>query len=293
MLGSFVVMYLFLGGCGAGVLLAAAAWSLLFHCTRTRSRAQSRAFDGLMGILAAIAFVLLAVSAFCLLLDLGRPQRFFLLFTRPTPSLLTFGSFALLASLGVSGVLAAAHLVAPRVVSEPLRIALEGAAVVLAFALMVYTGLYMALMEAVPLWNNAALPVLLALSSASSGVAVVLLAVPFVRDSALLGGWTEALRRVHRVVLLLEAGALAAFLALALAGPFARPALAVLLAPEGAGPWFAVGFAGLGVIVPLAAEGARALLRVPATLQVVEVLCVLGGLILRFCLVAAGSHWLG
>ncbi len=144
---------------------------------------------------------------------------------------------------------------------------------------MVYTGLYMALMEAVPLWNNAALPVLLALSSASSGVAVVLLAAPFVRDSALLGGWTEALRRVHRVVLLLEAGALAAFLALALAGPFARPALAALLAP--------------GVIVPLAAEGARALLRVPATLQVVEVLCVLGGLILRFSLVVAGSHWLG
>ena len=38
---------------------------------------------------------------------------------------------------------------------------------------------------------------------------------------------------------------------------------------------------------------AGALLRVPATLQVVEVLCVLGGLILRFSLVVAGSHWLG
>lgn len=293
MLGSFVVLYLFLGGCGAGVLLVAAAWSLLFRRTRTRSRAQSRAFDGLAGTLAAIAFVMLAVSAFCLLLDLGRPQWFFLLFTRPTPSLLTFGSFVLLASLAVSGALAVAHLMAPRPVPGPLRAALEAAAVALALALMVYTGLYMALMEAVPLWNNAALPVLLALSSASSGVAVVLLAVPFVRDGALLAGWTEALRSVHRAVLVLEAVALAAFLGLALAGPFARPALTALLAPEGAGPWFVVGFAGLGVAVPLAAEGVRALLKVPATLQVVEVLCVLGGLILRFCLVAAGSHWLG
>lgn len=293
MLGSFVVLYLFLGGCGAGVLLVAAAWSLLFRRTRTRSRAQSRAFDGLAGTLAAIAFVMLAVSAFCLLLDLGRPQRFFLLFARPTPSLLTFGSFALLASLAVSGVLTAVHLMAPRPAPAPLRTALEAAAIVLSLALMVYTGLYMALMEAVPLWNNAALPVLLALSSASSGVAVVLLAVPFVRDGALLAGWTEALRRVHRIVLALEAVALAAFLGLALVGPFARPALTALLAPEGAGPWFVVGFAGLGVAVPLAAEGVRALLKVPATLQVVEVLCVLGGLILRFCLVAAGSHWLG
>lgn len=293
MLGSFVVLYLFLGGCGAGVLLVAAAWSLLFRRTRTRSRAQSRAFDGLAGALAAIAFVMLAVSAFCLLLDLGRPQRFFLLFTRPTPSLLTFGSFVLLASLAVSGALAAMHLMAPRPASAPLRTALEAAAIVLSLALMVYTGLYMALMEAVPLWNNAALPVLLALSSASSGVAVVLLAVPFVRDGALLAGWTEALRRVHHAVLVLEALALAAFLGLALAGPFARPALTALLAPEGAGPWFVVGFAGLGVAVPLAAEGVRALLKMPATLQVVEVLCVLGGLILRFCLVAAGSHWLG
>lgn len=293
MLGSFVVLYLFLGGCGAGVLLVAAAWSLLFRRTRTRSRAQSRAFDGLAGTLAAIAFVMLAVSAFCLLLDLGRPQRFFLLFTRPTPSLLTFGSFVLLASLAVSAALAAVHLMAPRPAPGPLRTVLEAAAVALAFALMVYTGLYMALMEAVPLWNNAALPVLLALSSASSGVAVVLLAVPFVRDGVLLAGWTEALRRVHRAVLALEAVALAAFLGLALVGPFARPALTALLAPEGTGPWFVVGFAALGVAVPLAAEGVRALLKVPATLQVVEVLCVLGGLILRFCLVAAGSHWLG
>ena len=37
MLGTFVVLYLFLGGAGAGALFVAAVWSLLFHRTVTRT----------------------------------------------------------------------------------------------------------------------------------------------------------------------------------------------------------------------------------------------------------------
>ncbi len=44
MLGTFVVLYLFLGGAGAGALFVAAVWSLLFHRTVTRTFEQSRAF---------------------------------------------------------------------------------------------------------------------------------------------------------------------------------------------------------------------------------------------------------
>ena len=44
MLGTFVVLYLFLGGCGAAALFVTAVWSLLFHRTETRTFQQSRAF---------------------------------------------------------------------------------------------------------------------------------------------------------------------------------------------------------------------------------------------------------
>ncbi|MEC4184588.1 NrfD/PsrC family molybdoenzyme membrane anchor subunit [Adlercreutzia sp. R21] len=293
MLGSFVVLYLFLGGCGAGVLLTATAWSLLFHCTRTRTRQQTCAFAMLLGRLYATGFVLLVVAALCLLLDLGRPQRFLLLFLRPTPSLLSVGSFLLLAALLTAGLLTALRFVGTMRSAGWVRRALEVVCSLLAVGLMVYTGLYMAWMEAVPLWNNAALPLLLALSSASSGVAVVLLAVPFARDNYLLGGWTGALHRLHRVLLILECATLAAFLGLALSDPFARPSLLTLLSPDAEGLWFAVGFGGFGIVAPLGAEVARGLLGRDSPLLVAEVLCVAGGLILRFCLVLAGSHWLG
>ena len=91
MLGTFVVLYLFLGGAGAGALFVAAVWSLLFHRTVTRTFEQSRAFRALAGRLYLVGFGLLALSAFCLLIDLGSPHRFFLLFLRPTASLLSVG----------------------------------------------------------------------------------------------------------------------------------------------------------------------------------------------------------
>lgn len=103
MLGTFVVLYLFLGGCGAAALFVTAVWSLLFHRTETRTFQQSRAFWDLAGKLYLASFGLLALSAFCLLLDLGSPHRFFLLFLRPTASLLSAGSFVLLAALLASG----------------------------------------------------------------------------------------------------------------------------------------------------------------------------------------------
>ena len=46
-------------------------------------------------------------------------------------------------------------------------------------------------------------------------------------------------------------------------------------------------------IVPFAAETLRPFTGRVAPVAASEVLCLFGGLILRFCLVLAGSHWLG
>lgn len=293
MLGSFVVLYLFLGGCGAGVLMTASVWSLALYRADGRPSRQSCACVALIGKLYLVAFLVLALASLCLLLDLGRPQRFLLLFLRPTPSLLSVGSFVLLATLVAVGCLAATHFGGTARRTCRAQRVLEVLCVLLSATLMVYTGLYMAWMEAVPLWNNPALPVLLASSSASSGLAIVFLVVPFARDWTLLGDWADVLRRIHIAVLLLETLALVVFVVLAVTNPFACRDLAALMRPEGYGAWLAVGFCGSGLLIPLATEVARGVTRTAAPLLASEVLCVVSGLILRFCLVLAGSHWLG
>ncbi|MEC4271607.1 NrfD/PsrC family molybdoenzyme membrane anchor subunit [Adlercreutzia sp. R25] len=293
MLGTFVVLYLLLGGCGAAVLGLAALWSLLFSRTCTRTGAQSRAFALLRARLFLVSFAILVLAALCLLLDLGRPARVLLLFVRPTTSLISLGTFVLAACLVLSAFLAAANMLDSMRVSSRIRKVAEVLSLIPAVVMLVYTGLYMAWMEAVPLWNNPALPWLLAASSLSSGVALIMLIAPFSRDWKLLTGWLDALRRMHQMILVVELVALIAFCILAAMSPFAVVFLADLFDPIALGPWFVVGFIVLGLVLPLAAEFLVKSLRGSAGPKLAEVLCISGGLILRFCLVLAGSHWLG
>ena len=284
MLGTLVVVYLFLGGCGAGVMCATSLWSLVFHRSMGRSLAQTRAFDCLKARCYVAGF-----AALCLLLDLGRPQFAFLLFTQPTTSILSFGSFVLLASLLVGGFLAAANLLYLPAVHALARKVAEAACVVLSVCLMVYTGVYVACVEAVPLWNNVAIPALFALSSASAGLSTVFIAAPFVRDWRLLERWLTALHRVHLGVLALEAVTLGAFLLVAYVDPYAGESLALLF-EGGLGGWFVVGVVGMGIAAPLAVEAFMAVTRRAMVLLPIDVLCIIGGLALRFCVIWSGMH---
>ena len=94
LIGMLVVVYLFVGGSGAGALFVTCAWSLAFHRREDRTFVVTEAFEGLKrkGLFVGVALVV--VSSVFLLLDLGRPELFFLLFARPTPTPISFGSFS-------------------------------------------------------------------------------------------------------------------------------------------------------------------------------------------------------
>lgn len=293
MLGSLVVLYLFLGGCGAAVLAISALWSLLFSRTRSRTRAQSLAFARLRGRLYAASFIVLAIAALCLFLDLGRPERVLYLFFRPTFSLISVGTFALSASLLLSAFLAVANMLGEGRVPSAVRKAVEVIALAPSAVMLAYTGLYMAWIEAVPLWSNPTLPWLLALSSLSSGAALVLVLAPFLTEWKMLAGWLLALRRAHSLTLVLEVIALVCYVAIAARDPFSAVFLAELFGASALGAWFLFGFILLGLWIPLAAEVFGAVTREVRPRVLPEVLCIAGGLILRFCLVMAGTHWLG
>ena len=290
MLGTLVVFYLFLGGCGAGVLCATAATSLAFHRSLDRSFQQTDAFDSLKARCYVAGFAMLCVAALCLLLDLGRPEFAYLLFTQPTTSILSFGSYALLASLAIGGFLAVANLFYLPFVHAPARKVAEVACVVVSVCMMAYTGVYVACVEAVALWNNVAIPALFVLSSASSGLSVVFIVAPFVRDWWLLDRWIEALHRVHLGVLALEVVALAVFVLAAALSPVSSESLGLLLESDVCGGGFVIGVVGMGVLVPLAVEALMAVTGRALRLLPVDVLCILGGLALRFCVIWSGVH---
>lgn len=293
MLDAFVVLYLFLGGCGAGSLLTVALWASVFRSTRTRSLRQSHFFRLLCRVLYGASLGVLVLSALCLLIDLGHPERAVLLFIRPTASLLSVGSYVLASCLGVAALLWGFSL---RGTCEHrdwcCRVA-EAVGMVLSVAMLFYTGLYLALMPAVPLWHNGALPFLLAFSSLSSGMALVLIASRLLQVEKALPGWIGALHRLHFWALVATLLSFGAFVGLAILDPFARPSSVALFDLSGTGAWLLAGFAGAGLAVPLVAEGMRSRIGLEPPLLAAEVLCLLGGLILRFCVVSAGSHWLG
>ena len=290
MLGTLVVLYLFLGGCGAGIMFVTAAWSIGFHRTLARTQQQTIAFEAFKACCYTAGFVMLCLAALCLLLDLGKPERAYLLFMRPTFSILSFGSFALLACLAISGFLAAVNVLYVPFVHAPARKVAEALCLVISFAMMAYTGIYVGWIEAVPLWSGWSIAALFALSSLSAGLSATFVVAAFVRDTMLLDGWLGLLHRVHLAILALEVAALGAFLAMAIANPFTHESLRVLLDADGLGAWFVVGFAGLGLLVPLGAELLVAVTRRVARLLPIDVLCILGGLILRFCVVWSGMH---
>ena len=86
MFGAFVIVYLFLGGLGSGMLLLSSASSLAFHRSLNRSELETRAFDAWRNRCFVWGFVVLTCGALCLMLDLGRPERFVMLFLRPSAS---------------------------------------------------------------------------------------------------------------------------------------------------------------------------------------------------------------
>lgn len=289
LIGVLVIIYLFLGGCGAGALLITSAWSLAFHRTENRAQRLTDSFRGMKLRCFQLGFALLVVSAACLVLDLGRPDRMLLLFVRPTFSTISFGSFVLLATILLGGFLIAANSFANAAVPSRMKKAAEVLCILCSFLAMVYTGVFLQSVASVALWATPLVPMLFALSSFSAGCAIVSLVMPFSVDELFMLERAGALRVAHIVVLVLEAFVLAAFVVRAVHCGRASDSLALLFGVQ-LGPWFFVGVVGLGILLPLAIELLMLVARRGTRVLPVDLACLLGCFLLRFCLVAAGMH---
>lgn len=227
----------------------------------------------------AVAFVALALGALCLLLDLKRPERFSLVLAYPTPTMLSFGSYALAGTLVLSVGIACLYLLELRRIPRAAVVVLEALAAVFGMATVSYTGLFFADIDFVGLWDNAALPVLFIASALSVGLTGAL-GLSLWDAQGRLSALSRAFSRAELVALSAEAVALGAYVAVAAVQGRLFELVSISL-----GPAFSlvfVGIIGFGLLVPLAIEWLSFRIQSAAVAALAVPCVVIGGFALRY-----------
>lgn len=101
-----------------------------------------------------------------LLLDLGRPERFWRVFSKPNTSWISRGAWG----FGIFSAAGAASVVLPT--NSALQRAATGAGVATAALMCIYDGLFMNESRSVTSWRERILPIMLAASSATAGLSL-------------------------------------------------------------------------------------------------------------------------
>ncbi len=282
-----IVIYLFLGGLGGGIMFLSAVLDLFFM----------PGYSDLFAWPMFIALAALAVGCFFLIFELGQPLVFWRVFTTAT-SIIKWGAtlltFAIISGglwwvsflpwdwiSGLAGLLAG---------GRPIFLGIAGFA---GFGIMVYTGVMLSTLKAHAFWATPALPVLFTISATSTACAAIALGLggwpldvaPFAGDTFF--GYALVAEIIHEVLHLVDIVLVCAEILVLLimvlsflgAGSKTAKAVAVRWVKGKTAPLFWVGMVGLGLVVPLILylSGSGA-----ASSVVAPVLVLLGGLLLRY-----------
>lgn len=301
MLSDLVVAYLFFGGAGAGACFISSVAALLSPRDAVRSARfapyYARAYCATY--LCGCSCVLVGIA--CLAFDLGRFDAIFTMLSAPRWSFISFGALAVSTCFVLSIVLAFAWLALEQKGASRVHFAalvvLEVAMLAASFGVMAYTGCLLQSVGSVPLWTSPLVPVLFVASSASCGIALMVLCL------YLTGLWSNFVKLVVRIekldalVIAVEIACLGIVLGVSLqSGGTSQTDAALhgsgmLLATGDLALSFWLGLVAVGLVVPLLVE--LLWLRGGFSPQLILSACVcvlVGGIMLRACLVAAGMH---
>jgi formate-dependent nitrite reductase membrane component NrfD len=273
-----VPLYFWLGGIGAGSHLISTVAQLLGW--------EDRAFFRTSRYTVLVTMIL---SPILLIMDLGRPERFYnMLRILKLRSPMSTGSWALTIFGVLSGLIASAQAARDGLLGrDKMLVRLLGASVpdrllsVVALPFGLYVGLYSGILlsaTSVPMWARNFL--FMGPTFLSSGLSTGISAISFILH---LGEWgekktLEALRRTERISLLIEGGLIAA--SLIRMGRWGKPLYSRRLAPL-----FLGGTVLGGIVAPFALLSGRE--SRPRGL-LASLLALLGGLALRFAMIEGG-----
>ncbi len=299
MLGDLAIAYLFLGGAGAGALMACCLTDLLwlkepFGRERVPRGLSRWPVERLVGLSMLAGLLMVVAGAVCLTFDLGRIDRLINLLLSPPVSLMNWGSWALVVLIALGCFAVAVRFLAIPAIGRGAMIAVEAAAVPLALFVMAYTGFLLQTLYGARFWGLWPVVALFVLSSLSCGIAVPVLLQAVVGKDEFTDALAQALLKVDVPVIVLEAVAAVVLLALAAGSshPGIQASFASLIQGSAAAWWWA-GFAVCGLALPFACEAASLASHVPAgalRLAVAAAVFVLvGGVSLRVAIADAGS----
>lgn len=326
MLSIMVVCYLFLGGTGAGACFVLAALGLLTPRDRIFRTVLSSAGKGKRTVFSAapvyrqlfapayvVALGALVLGVVFLFFDLEHADRILLLLFSPTLTYIVVGTYAITLCGLISGALAVMWLTGVRWRRGIVR-TLQVLSLITSLVTMVYTGLLLGGLQAVPFWKTWWLPVVFTLSALSCGTATVVGAAHLTGAAKAFSQVMVRLAKADAIVVVLEALAVVGLVAVTLDGlgveallsatpPAMEGALgtptahaALLSARElvaGQHAWvFWGGVVGAGFVIPLVLDMIAIPRRgnPPALALALAVSALTGGFALRWCIVEAGLH---
>ena len=232
-----IVIYLFLGGLGAGAYLT--------------SFAAQKGWLGKNSSLARVGYYvagpIIAFGTALLVLDLGqgmyKPWLLIGLLTNFS-SVMTWGVYILSAFIGVA--LLTGYLTFK---NKPVHDAITWAGAFLALATGAYTGLLLSVIKAVPFWSTGIMPVLFVVSALSTGLSLVSLLAPYVEKNFREGREGQA----HILLIGAELVVVAIFFGLMLSGangPVGQESANLVVSGVYALVFWGY-FLGLGLVFPL------------------------------------------
>lgn len=278
--GPMIAWYLFLAGASAGAFLTAAFVERKYP-DNVKMRAAGR----------IIAPIFLAIGLLMLMLDaeagLHNPLRFFYLVMNPG-SVMTLGVYFICVFMPVSLVVAVLELL-----RRPVPSWLNWIGIVSAFCVAAYTGFLLGVVQAVPMWNNAILPVLFVVSALSAGLAATSLVGLILDRAAFEKMWL--IKKTHVILSAIELVVLFTMLVIVNSGsPEGAASVQSLVAGQYA-PAFWGGLVLLGLVAPFLIEGYPVFItkkvETSTTSLVVSIVgesgVLVGGFLLRFLVIMA------
>jgi formate-dependent nitrite reductase membrane component NrfD len=267
--GWLVITYLFLGGAGAGLFLVS------LYMTHPWGE--------------ALGLMLLLIGTLFLMLDLGRPGRFWRAFFRARTSWISRGCFFIteLVLLGALNVLIEFTGQDYGMLTTLVRVGAAAAAV----AVMIYTGFVLSPSAAIPFWNSTFFPIIFFTYSLLAGIDFLILASPILPSPAIDVAHLEKIQfGLVLLCLLLVMSHLSVMSGSAVA---ARKSIQLLTH----GKWavlFLGGVIGVGLVVPLIfawpifwQAGFQTVFAITAVLALLR---LFGDYLFRFLVIRAGLY---
>lgn len=290
MLTSLNILYLFLGGTGAGMCVILSCVSLYALPRQARPQRSGRPFAPtpryrrFLGMGYCVATVVLILAIACLLFDMRRPDAALTLIVKPVFNTVSIGAYSLGANIALGSFLALCWLSALLPTSIVVGIA-STLSIVSALVTAGYTGQLLSLFATAPFWQTPLIMALFVVSSLSCGIAAVTCSSIVFRSQALFDRLLKELLVFDRIAIILELGLLAAFVAMS-ACQYPEYGLRLATGDLSWQFWLLLVFDGL--VLPLVLgilQGHLTDLRIHP--GVAALLVLMGGFMLRWCIVMA------